>query len=88
MLNFDLYTEAVKRLPIKHIDSHESDLYIKLTNKSKLLVDKYRKTLIKEYGRFADTITTFKSNRPEENGALWYEIPFHYTPFWTERGCS
>ena len=88
MKPYELYEEAVKRLPPHHIDSHESDLYIKVTPESRELVETYRKGIIAERGAYADTITTFRSIHPDDKGALWYELPFHCTPYWAERGCK
>ena len=85
---YDVYGEAVKRLPPGHIDHHDSDLYIKVTPESRLLVEEYRKKIIEERGAYADTITTFRSIHPDDKDALWYEIPFHYTPYWDKRGCK
>ena len=85
---YDVYEEAVKRLPSTHIDHHASDLYIKVTPESRLLVEEYRKSFIKERGAYADHITTFRSIHPNDKGALWYEIPFHYTPYLAEMGCK
>ena len=83
---YDLYEEAVKRLPSSHIDHYRSDLFIKVTPESRLLVEGYRKGVIAERGAYADTITTFRSMHPDDKDALWYEIPFHYSPYWAERG--
>lgn len=88
MNGLELYQEAVKRLPAGHIDHHASDLYIKVTPDSRLLVEAYRKEIIAERGTRADNITTFRSIHPDDKGALWYELPFHYAPFWKERGCQ
>ena len=88
MNSYDLYEEAVKRLPAEHISHHESDLYIKVTPDSRVLVEACCKGLVSEFGKNSDCIKTFRSIHPDDKGALWYEIPFHYTPFWKERGCK
>lgn len=55
------------------LDSHESDLYAKVTDISKGIIDKYQ----------------FKSNvkmfRNQIDGTLWYDIPFQYAPFWESK---
>jgi hypothetical protein len=88
MNGLGLYEEALKHLPAEHIDYHESDLYIKVTDESRKLVEAYRQILIAEYGTDISNITTFRSIHPDDKDSLWYEIPFHYTPFWKERGCQ
>ena len=82
---YDLYEEAVEQLPPEHIDNWQSDLYIKVTPESRAIVEEYRKGIIAERGAYADHIKTFRSIHPDDKGALWYEIPFHYTPYWAER---
>lgn len=50
-------------------DSWQSDLYVKVTPISKEWLKTY------EYKELVDT---FNSDKPEDNGALWYEIPFGF----------
>lgn len=56
------------------LDSHESDLYAKVTPESKAIVDQYE---------FRTNVTTFQSQT--DGGALWYNIPFSYGPFWEKK---
>lgn len=55
------------------IDSHESDLYAKVTDESREIVREYP---------FKGNVRVFKS---EVDGTLWYDIPFAYTPWWEKR---
>lgn len=57
------------------LDNHESDLYAKVTPESKRIVDE-----AKEEG--LSSVTVFKS---DTDGALWYDIPFAYEPWWEAR---
>lgn len=66
-----IYKEA-KRLGIP-TDSHESDLYLKVTTESIELVHKYNKQ---------ESATKFIS---QIDKAQWYDIPFAYDPFWEKR---
>ena len=60
-------------VPADHMDSHESDLYVKRTAQTEPIVNAayYR-------GDFS-TVTTFRS---QIDGTAWYDIPFAYDPFW------
>ena len=69
----DIYNELIKVMNTSEIDSHESDLYIKVNNKSKKLIDQYE---------FKQNVTTFKSNI---DSSIWYDIPFAYKPFWNNK---
>lgn len=62
--------DKVRELGIKY-DSHYSDLY--------LPVNPQTSALLKEYGI---TASTFKYNLDEDKGSLWYDVPFHYLPYW------
>jgi hypothetical protein len=53
------------------IDSHESDLYCKVTDASRKIV--------KESGLAYTVFTSQIDCEP------WYEIPFMYEPWWTAR---
>ena len=68
----NIYEEAKKVLPPEEIDHHSTDLYIKVTPKSRLLVKQYD---------FKNLVTVFNSQI--EPFGLWYDIPFAYTPGWT-----
>jgi hypothetical protein len=61
--------------------NHESDLYVKADDVSRPIVHGAVKA-----GRLATKPTLFQSTHPEDLGAIWYEIPFAYSPFWRERG--
>ena len=52
------------------LDSHESDLYAKVDDKSR--------PIIKEY-EFEQNVKTFRS---EIDGSMWYDIPFGNDDFW------
>lgn len=71
-MNTDIYTAALQALPPEDIDHHETDLYLRVTEASKRLVSEYA---------YRQHVTTFKDNI---EGQLWYDIPFAYTPAWTE----
>lgn len=64
------YDECVETLPWSDIDNWESDLYIKSTPQSDYLVSKYG---LKDEALFSMFVS---------EGAVWYEIPFGYMPFW------
>lgn len=66
----DLYRIACKKLPSEDIDHYRSDLYIRVSNESRKLIDSYE---------YAKQVQIFKSNI---DGKAWYEIPFGYPPFW------
>jgi hypothetical protein len=52
------------------MDTHESDLYVKVTPESQAIVDGYE---------YANTVPTFISNIDQEK---WFDIPFGNKPFW------
>lgn len=52
------------------LDSHASDLYAKVSDVSKPIVEAYK---------FRQQVTVFKSNK---DGAAWYDIPFAFDPYW------
>lgn len=58
------------------MDSHESDLYVKVTPESTAIVDSYQ---------FKSNVTTFTS---QIDGERWYDIPFAYVPFWENKTAS
>jgi hypothetical protein len=55
------------------IDSHESDLYVPVNETTRAIVDGYQ---------FHASVQTF---RHATTGAMWFDIPFAYTPFWEKR---
>jgi hypothetical protein len=67
----NIYTEA-KRLGIP-MDSHESDLYLKVTPESSELVKKYDRNKIAK--QFTNQI----------DHTLWYDLPFMFAPFWENK---
>ena len=68
----DIYTKAVETLPAEDIDHHETDLYLRVTDASRDLVNRYK---------YKGSVSTFVD---QINGVLWYDIPFAYTPTWVE----
>ena len=52
------------------IDHHYSDLYVPVTPETKRIVSGYT---------YKANVTTFRSLA---DGALWYDIPFAYAPYW------
>jgi hypothetical protein len=56
------------------IDHHSSDLYVKVTEQSRQIVNAY-------YHRGdIKSMATFKS---DIDGSMWFDIPFAYDPWWT-----
>lgn len=70
-------TETYNKLKALGIpmDSHESDLYVKVTPESQEIVDNYV---------FKDNVKKFKSEK-EPVGEMWFDIPFAYAPFWDKK---
>ena len=52
------------------ISNHASDLYIKVTDTSTVLIEDYP---------YKNNVVTFTSNI---DNTLWYDVPFAYDPFW------
>jgi len=52
------------------LESHESDLFVPVTKMTTAIVEKYHH----EVGQFTDS-----------QGKKWYEIPFGFDPWWTEK---
>lgn len=65
----DIYAEAIKALPAGDIDHHASDLYIRVTPAATAIINRLENKAL---------LSTFR----DRNGAIWYELPFCYTPFW------
>lgn len=65
----DIYKELKKAGC--EIDNHCSDLYVKKTDKSTAIVNRY-----------TGTVSTFVSNTDK---TIWYELPFQFTPWWEAR---
>lgn len=53
------------------MDNHESDLYVKATPETRLLVEV--------------SGLTFTEFRSEADGAAWLDVPFAYLPWWEHR---
>lgn len=64
----NIYLEAFKTLPLKDIDhnSFSSDLYLRVTPKSRKLIDRYK---------YSNNVSTFRDNIEHK---LWYEIPLAF----------
>ena len=69
----DIYTAALRVLPASDIDHHETDLYLKVSEKSAALVAAYD---------FRGNVEKF---RPQLDGCAWFDVPFAYTPAWVEK---
>lgn len=67
----NIYKEVVKR-NIPH-QSHESDLYIPVTDETRQLLTEYE---------YRANVTIFIN---QVEGGPWYDIPFAYAPFWEKR---
>ena len=67
-----IYTKA-KALGIETAH-HESDLYLPVNDQTRALVKEHRAT--------GGSASTFVCNIDKK---LWYDIPFHYDPWWEER---
>lgn len=59
------------------LDSHESDLYAKLTDESRAIVSRSR--------RGPGMVRVFRN---AIDGTLWYDLPFAFDPFWEKAGLS
>lgn len=53
------------------LDSHESDLYVKASEESTKILK--------------DSGVSYTSFRSQIDNTLWYDVPFHYEPFWERR---
>lgn len=60
----ELYIKAYEQMSLKDIDTHESDLYLRVNEISKKLIAAYD---------FKNLVNTFIDNI---DGVLWYDIPF------------
>jgi len=56
------------------LDSHESDLYAKVTPESETLIARYQ---------FKGNVKRFRS---QIDGTPWFDIPFAYESFW-QKNC-
>ena len=61
-------------VPPEEIDHHYSDLYVKVSLKSRGILENYRKnTGVRCFAQ------VFKAN---DGSGYWYDIAFAYDPFW------
>lgn len=74
-VNMGIHAKAKLLMKPEDIDTHESDLYLRVNPISRKLVGEY------EYKNF---VTTFIDNIDHE---LWYDIPFQSVDFDWERKC-
>lgn len=65
---------ARQQMKPDEIDSHESDLYLKVTPTSRKLIQQYD---------FKGNVTKFIDNIDH---TFWYDIPFANSEWWEERG--
>lgn len=61
-------------LPPEEIDHHYSDLYVKVSFKSKKILEEYQKN-----SGVRCFVEIFKAN---DGSGYWYDIAFAYDPFW------
>lgn len=69
--------DALKEKNIK-VWNHESDLYVLVTDETKLLKEQYEK-------EHNVKIKSFRCEGEVDKGKLMYEFPFEYTPFWENK---
>ena len=62
----NIYQEAIKKMDKKDIDHYCSNLYLKVNEISKNIIDNYE---------FKDAVSTFIDDIDKEE---WYDIPFGY----------
>lgn len=67
----EVYEIAAANMDPKHIDHHESDLYLLVNSASSIIVGALDNRAL---------LNTFRS---DIDGAIWYELPFCFTPWWT-----
>lgn len=67
----ETYEYARAYMEPEHIGHHESDLYLKVDDVSRVIVGALDNDAL---------LSTFRSNI---DGAIWYELPFCYIPGWT-----
>lgn len=71
----DIYAAAVATLPAEDIDHHASDLYLRRTPASIALVDRLVNRSL---------LSTFR----DPCGAVWYDLPFCFAPYWEAKDKS
>lgn len=58
------------------MDSWQSDLYVVATPEARAIIKEY------EDGGHISNKTSFRS---QQDGRRWFELPFHFKPWWTAR---
>lgn len=66
----ETYEYAAAYMDPEHIDHHESDLYLKVDDVSRVIVGALGNTAL---------LSTFRS---WIDNSVWYDLPFCYMPFW------
>lgn len=68
----NIYEAATRYLPAEDLDHHYSDLYIKVSHKS---------TLLMQHFQYSHLVYMFV----DSDGAQWFDLPFCYTPYWERK---
>lgn len=55
------------------VDHHESDLYVRIAPAAAAIIQAYETR---------GTVTNRSTFRSAIDGSAWYDLPFHYTPYW------
>ena len=69
----DIYKEALKVMESDDIDHHESDLYLKVNDVSRKLIENYE---------WKGNVQIFNSAYGD---GLWYDVPFAYSTYWEKK---
>lgn len=69
----EAYKYAAAYMDPEHIGHYESDLYLMVNDVSRVIVGALDNDA---------PLSTFRSNI---DGAIWYELPFCFTPWWAAR---
>ena len=65
----EIYAAAVAELPAEDIDHHNSDLYLRRTPAATALINRLENRAL---------LSVFR----DPSGAVWYELPFCFAPYW------
>ena len=65
----EIYAAAVAVLPAEDIDHHNSDLYLRKTPEASALIARMENRAL---------LSVFR----DQGGAVWYELPFCFSPYW------
>lgn len=68
----ELYAAMMEATTPAERDHHSSDLYIKVTPITLLIMDRYE---------HRSHVSTFH-DETDPRRALWYDVPFAYLPYW------